>query len=340
MHRALLILALASCATDLELDDAEDAASLPDFHGRFGSPTIAKDDNDTLHAYFPIQAHKGDRVNVTHARSHDGGVTWQRVGEALPKLGPAVKPDSTVWAPGIARIADDHWMLYYTATQRGTERHMCTFRAHANSPRGPFVDDYAHPLVCPDGGLWAIDPYPVQDAQGDWHLLARVDEPNGNNTISIRALGPRGEQFRDGSVWRELTHINQGGWEEPVMENAAIVRLGGKGEKRWFVFYSGGSYKDDTYAVGYADCGASIHGPCVKKTVNAPWLASRPDLKMFGPGTPTFFREGGKTIMAVNTWKFSGGFSNPKNSGQTMHLFEVHLNAQGKPVAKFLRMVE
>jgi hypothetical protein len=62
---------------------------------------------------------------------------------------------------------------------------------------------------------------------------------------------------------------------------------------------------------------------------------------MFGPGTPTFFKDAnGDTIMAVNTWKFSGGQDNPKNHGQIMHMFEVHIGKDGRPVAKFLRMVE
>ena len=102
------------------------------------------------------------------------------------------------------------------------------------------------------------------------------------------------------------------------------------------------TFSNDTYAVGYADCGPSIDGPCVKKTVDKPWLASDPDLDMFGPGTPTFYRDGrGNTIMAVNTWKFSGGEANPKNHGQqVMHLFEVHIGANGRPLAKFVRMVE
>ena len=172
--------------------------------------------------------------------------------------------------------------------------------------------------------------------------VARVDEPNGVNTIQIRKLGEFGQHFAPGSEWNELTRITKGSWEEPVMENAAIVRLDAGDDKRWFVFYSGGSFREDSYAVGYADCGTSINGPCVKKTADKPWLTSQRSIHMFGPGTPTFYRDGnGRTIMAVNTWKFEGGRSNPKNAdGQIMHLFEVHLNAAGKPVATFLRMVE
>lgn len=335
---AACLVALAGCLDDSEVDDDSlvDTISLPEFHGRFGSPTIVRD-KGTLHAYFAIQAYQGDRVNITHARSDDGGATWLRVGEALPQLNTGALATGSVWAPGAAKIDDDHWMLYYTAQVGGTVQKMCTYRAHAAGPHGPFVDDFGGPMICPDGTLWAIDPNPVKDAHGDWHLLARIDEPNGVNTIQIRALGEYGRHFAPGSEWVRLAQINKGGWEEPVMENAAMVRLGG----RWYLFYSGGSYRNNSYGVGYADCGTSIDGPCVKKTVAGPWLSSQPSLQMFGPGTPTFYRDGhGHTIMAVNTWKFSGGQENKRNHGQIMHEFEVHIGANGKPVATFLRMVE
>lgn len=347
MHRilvtALALAAATGCTLDSDSDDElvlDSELALPLFHGRFGSPSIVRD-GDALHAYFAIQQFAGETVHVAHARSDDDGVTWKRVGDALPRLNDRAVQSGAVWAPGAARIDDDHWMLYYTATEAGTERHMCTYRAHATSPRGPFVDDFGGPLVCPEHGLWAIDPYPVKDAHGRWHLLARIDEPQGVNTISIRRLGEHGQHFAPDSEWIRLTRITKGSWEEPVMENAAIVRLDVAGEKRWFVFYSGGSYRNNSYGVGYADCGTSIEGPCVKKTADAPWLASRPELKMYGPGTPTFFRAAnGDTLMAVNTWKFSGGQDNPKNHGQVMHIFKVRVGANGTPIATFVRMVE
>jgi len=330
-----LALAAAGCLTaDASLGEADD--SITAFHGRFGSPTIVNS-GGALHAYFPIQDDNGKRVNVAHARSEDDGVTWLDEGDALPKLSREADPTGAVWAPGAAKIADGKWMLYYSAVRAGTSQHMCTYRAHSDGPHGPFVDDFDGPIECPANGLWAIDPYPIQDAHGGWHLLARVDHAGGDNTISLRALTANGRQFADGSAWQVLTHITKGGWEEPVMENASIVRLDGN----WYVFYSGGSYRDNSYGIGYADCGPSISGACDKQTVAHPWLGTDPAAKIFGPGTPTFFTDDkGRTIMAANVWEFSGGESNPKNHGQIMAMFEVHIARNHKPVAQFLRFVK
>lgn len=321
-------------------DGGDGDSALPDFHGRFGSPSIVRD-GARLHAFFPIQGYQGTTVHVAHARSDDDGATWQRVGDALPRLGPGVKPGSAVWAPAAAKIGST-WVIYYSAVEKGTEQHFCIFRAVADRPGAAFKDEFAEPLVCPEGGKWAIDAYAVQDGNGDWWLEVRYDKPDHVNTISIRKLDATGRNFAPGSAWHELTRIKQGGWEEPVMENAAVVQLPVPGgAPRWFVFYSGGSYRNNTYAVGYADCGTSITGPCVKKTIDAPWMKSMPDLKAFGPGTPTFWLDAqGKHMMTVNTWKFSGGQENPNNQGQIMHTFEVHMTANAKPVATFVRRNE
>ena len=128
MKRVAFLAALAASATGCIDDEYEDEdslvtieseASLPLFHGRFGSPSIVRD-GDRLHAYFAKQAYQNETVHVAHARSDDGGKTWLRVGDALPQLNQLAVPNGSVWAPGAARIDDDHWMLYYTAVRAGT----------------------------------------------------------------------------------------------------------------------------------------------------------------------------------------------------------------------------
>ena len=64
------LVALAGCVGDDESDRRlarRDGLSLPDFHGRFGSPSIVRD-GDTLHAYFAIQAY-ARRDRARHSRT-------------------------------------------------------------------------------------------------------------------------------------------------------------------------------------------------------------------------------------------------------------------------------
>src|SRR5512138_2736148 len=104
---AACLVVLTACMDDVDDDSLVETISLPEFHGRFGSPTIVRD-GDALHAYFAIQAYEGETVHVTHARSDDGGATWLRVGEALPRLNTDALQSGAVWAPGAAKIDDNH----------------------------------------------------------------------------------------------------------------------------------------------------------------------------------------------------------------------------------------
>ncbi len=311
------------------------------FIGAYASPSIVRD-GTTYHAYFAAQRINGTHYNIPHATFTADG-TWTFVGEALPHLGAQAfdgPGNYPVWAPGAAQIDATHWMLYYTAQLQGTQAKKCIWRAHAASANGPFVDDYAGPIECEPASLWAIDPYLVKDAQGTWHLAARIDQPGGINTIQLRALTASADGFAPGASWIQATQNSPSSWEQPVLENAGVVRLAPPtGEPHWFVFYSGRAWSDDTYAVGYADCGPGIGGPCTKKTPNGPWLATDADAGVFGPGTPTFYTNGaGDTLMSVQAWEFSGGVSNKKNNGQIMRTYVMSIDDAYTPTATFLRV--
>lgn len=347
---ALLVPACSGTDPGDNTGSSEDEATAsgksgPGFPGAYASPTIARD-GATYHAYFAKQSIDGKQFNIPHGTFTADG-KWTLRGEALPKLGAHAKQDGPVWAPAVAKIDDTHWMLYYTAELEGTDQKKCIWRAHSNDAHGPFVDDYAGPIECLDGSQWAIDPYLVQDGQGDWTLSARLDLPGHINTIQIRKLGPFAQYFATGSEWRLLTRNAPSSWEQPVLENAGVVRLATpSGKKHWFVFYSGRRWDTDKYAVGYADCGESIDGNdngageprCTKMTVKGPWLQTDEAQKLFGPGTPTFYDDGaGNDLMSVQAWQHSGGKSNPDNNGQIMHTFDIHIDADFAPHVKLLR---
>lgn len=321
--------------------DPDGSAAPQGYIGAYKSPTIVRD-GSTYHAYFAQDRVAGARRNIPHATFTENG-DWTFVGEALPQMGAQALdgPDGyPVWAPAVARISANRWMLYYTAQLEGTESKKCIWRAHATSADGPFVDDFAGPIYCAEGTLWAIDPYLVKDAQGDWHLEARIDEPGGINTIQIRELGPSGAYFAEGSSWIQMTQNQPTSWEQPVLENAGVVRLAPpNGTPHWFVFYSGGAWDDNSYGVGYADCGPSINGPCTKKTPSGPWLGTKPADGVFGPGTPTFYTNAaGEKMMSVQAWQYSGGKANAMNDGQIMRTYALTVDDDYKPHATLVRI--
>lgn len=308
------------------------------FPGTYASPSIVRD-GSVYHAYFPRQKIGTKLYNTPHATFTEDG-NWKFEGEALPNLGK--QAGGVVWAPGAARIKDGLWVLYYTSVLSGTTSKKCIFRAHATTPNGPFVDDDANgPIWCQPGTLWTIDAYLVQDAQQNWHLGARVDETGGINTIKVRKLDATGQNFAAGSDWSLLTKNAPTSWEQPVLENAGIVRLTPpKGAAHWFVFYSGRSYRDDSYAIGYADCGESINGPCVKKTPDGPWLATKAADDLYGPGTPTFYTNvAGSMMMSVEVLPHAGTkFDAANKGGYWMKTYAITIDEAYTPSVSLVRV--
>jgi hypothetical protein len=318
------------------------------FGGHFASPTIVRD-GAKYHAWFAKQTIGGTSYHVPHASFTEDG-QWKFHGEALPHLGRHAKKDGVVWAPAAAKISKNRWMLYYTAELEGTASKKCIWRAHSSDAHGPFVDDYDGPIVCLDGSFWAIDPYLVKDNGDHWHLAARIDEPGHINTIQIRRLDDKAEDFEHHASWHLLTENSPQSWEQPVLENAGIVELTPKGEKHghWFVFYSGGAWENNSYAIGYADCGDSINGHdhgagkprCTKVTTKGGWMQTDSKQDLYGPGTPTFYTDqDGHSMMSVQAWQFTHGKKNPKNDhGQIMRTYRMKVDQAFEPQATLERV--
>ena len=69
---------------------------------------------------------------------------------------------------------------------------------------------------------------------------------------------------------------------------------------RWYLFYSGGSYDDDSYATGYAICRTPI-GPCTRAA--APLLATGG--RVSGPGgAMAFYDNVSRLRLAYAAWDF------------------------------------
>ena len=214
-------------------------------------------------------------LNVPVATAPDLA-TWSPPTDALPEL-PAWAEWGRTWAPGVLPRPGG-FVLYFAAHSRATGK-QCIGAATSTSATGPFTSPATEPLVCQPELGGSIDPYPFVDADGTPYLLWKADG-NAVGSASVlfaQRLGPGGLTLAGDPV--PLLQ-NDAGWETPLIENPALVRVDG----RYMLLYSGGWWQSDSYATGYATCDTPL-GPCTKLTTDHPLHAS--DLGVAGPGGAT-----------------------------------------------------
>ncbi|GAA0575978.1 glycoside hydrolase family 43 protein [Paractinoplanes ferrugineus] len=200
-------------------------------------------------------------------------VHWTERGDVLPAVGEWADPGNT-WAPEVLRTDAGTFVLYYTARWNKADR-QCIGTAVADSPTGPFLDTSGEPLICQDDEGGSIDASPFRDEDGSLYLYWK----NDGNHIGVPSHLYAQRLDRDG---RKLTGdrvrllTNNQPWHGPVVEAPEMLRHDGK----LYLFYSGGAFDQDGYAVGYATCDSPL-GPCHDAAEN-PILRSAG--KAAGPG--------------------------------------------------------
>ncbi len=255
--------------------------------------------------------------------------------DAMPTIPSWASSEGIIWAPGVLAASATHYVVFFAAKRAGSapvgeKGQMCIGRAVATDPGGPFVDGGSAPLFCMPT-RWSLDPSPFADADGSFHLVWRQDVADGaggtTSSVYEQALNGQGDAFAAGSDPVELIRRNAGSWEDPNMENPAMIVAGGKR----LLFYSANSWKTDDYAIGYAECSAAA-GPCTKKTAAAPWLASMTSHGFTGPGGEEVIRAMGgvaeKSTDGTFVWTMHG-WTTPTGAGGTRALFFGVLDASG-----------
>jgi hypothetical protein len=259
----------------------------------FADPFVLHD-GATYHLY----ATRSRGKNIPHVTSTDLA-SWNFAAESdalptLPSWADQSAADSVSWAPGVLKISATRFILFFASKRAGSGQ-MCIGRAIATSAAGPFVDAHAEPLYC-QATRWSIDPSPFADANGSMYLVWRqdVDDParaTAMNAVYVQKLAANGDDFAPGTTATELMRRTNGSWEDPIIENPAMVVAGGKR----FLFYSGNLWRTADYAIGYAECASAV-GPCTKKSVGAPWLGSVASTGMTGPGGEEVIRTTGGAV--------------------------------------------
>lgn len=237
-------------------------------------------------------------------------VDWELVGDAMPAIGPWVRPGRH-WAPEILSLAHDRHLAYYTAANAATGRQAVGV-AVADNPVGPFVDRSDGPLVDQAAIGGAIDASPFVDADGSLYLLWK----NDGNALSQRSwiwgqrLSADGLSLV-GEAAQLLTHDVD--WEGKLVEAPFLWRRG----STYLLFYAANAFDQPDYAQGYA-VGTSPLGPFVKPAAT-PFLASGAGAA--GPGHASMIEVDGRTWLLYHAWREGQVGTDPP--GREMWIDEV-----------------
>ncbi|MDQ3079375.1 MAG: glycoside hydrolase family 43 protein [Pseudomonadota bacterium] len=278
-----------------------------------------------------------DGINLPMATSKDL-VRWSPVMDparpgkrldGMPVLASWAREGKT-WAPEVQRVGGKY-LLYYTADYAKLDR-QCVGLAVATSPRGPFRDTSAKPLICQADLGGTIDANTFRDADGKLYIYYKND---GNRVgkvshIWVQPMSPDGMKLVGTPV--PIARDTRP-WEQKLVESPTMVRA----PTGYQLFYSGGyfGWNDDQrfspYAMGYATCAGPM-GPCVPSPDN-PILHSFNDRQagcISGPGHQSIFTVGKSTFMAFHAWAANKGC---RKAADKRFLYIAPLSwKDGKPV--------
>ncbi len=215
---------------------------------------------------------------------------WEPVGHLLEP--PAEEKGGSFWAPEV-HYNDGTFYLYYHADGNG---HGFRIRvATSDSPEGPYTDT-GSPLTDVLKNNFAIDSTAFRDDDGQWYLFYATDFYDSDATTfrgtalvvdrlkSMTELeGHPQTVMRAHWQWQlYLRHRLMGGVRADwyTLEGPAVIKHDGK----YYCFYSGGNYANDTYGVDYLVADhidgpwretGEFRGPQIMRTVPG---------KVIGPG--------------------------------------------------------
>jgi putative cell wall-binding protein len=233
----------------------------------------------------------GNRIGVLTSSSPNTGwrtLTGKSFGStALPSIPSWQQPD-TQWAPGVFAW-NNRWVMFYAA-QSKANGHWCLSVATATGPAGPYSDASTGPIVCQLDLGGSIDPQPFVDVDGRPWLHWKNNDGSSPAVSSVWAapLGPDGTTLAGpAQLVMSKDSVNHP-WQNTV-DNPQMAVVDGV----HYLFFSGGDFESDRYAVGYAVCDGPA-GPCRQPSAG-PILSSYGTVA--GPAGGTVFDDG-----AGNWW--------------------------------------
>ncbi len=257
----------------------------PVINSDFPDPDVIKA-NGSYYAY----ATNSSNRNIQVASSPDL-VHWTQLPDALPTL-PSWSSPGLTWAPSV--IAFDHrFIMYYTVHSSGLKT-QCVSVATSNNPAGPFSDTSQKPLVCQSNIGGTIDPAALV-SKGKIYLYFK----NDGNSIGLTTTLWGQQLTANGShVKGHPTSLisNTQKWEGQVVE-APFMFIHAN---HYYLFFSGNSYANSSYAEGYATCRGPL-GPC-QQASNNPILKSRSHPIVIGPAGASLIQIGTQSWIVYHKW--------------------------------------
>lgn len=213
---------------------------------------------------------------------------WKPMGHIFPAGARPAWATGDFWAPEIHKVGA-HYVAYYSA--RNGDGKLSVGAASAPSPLGPFTD-LGHPLVH-DAAMGLIDASEFTDHDATPYLLWKEDGNAVNKPTPIRIAPLAADGLALAGPTSTLI-TNDRSWEGAVTEGPWMVEHGGM----YYLFYSGNSYANATYALGVAR-GSTPTGAMTKPA--APILVTND--RWVGPGHASIVdAPDGETAVVYHAW--------------------------------------
>jgi beta-xylosidase len=220
----------------------------PVYGGYFADPFVLRQDG-AYYAYGTFPSRSGTIPGLVSTDL----VNWRSLGDVLEPLDPV--PENYC-APEVA-FRDGRFYMYYSAGGEEGEGHQLRL-AVASRPAGPFRDTAT--ILDPDDPF-SIDAHPFCDDDGRWYLFYCRDLLDGDRVgtgivvdelpAPDRLAGARRVAVRPYADWnlflarREMYGRT---WDWYTVEGPFVVKRQG----RYYLFFSGGAWREPSYGVSYA----------------------------------------------------------------------------------------
>ena len=299
-----------ACPLSFRYDQCGGLYTNPVIPGDCPDPGVLRDGNQ-----YVLSCTSGDAADAFPIYTSPDLAHWTLVGHIFPSTSKPTWAKSDFWAPEIHHVGS-HYVAYFSA--RGADGMLAIGAASAASSLGPFADLGAPLIHDPSMGL--IDASEITTSSQTPYVLWKEDGNAVNQPTPIHSQ----ELASDGLslVGSPATLVtNDQAWEGAVTEAPFMVERSGT----FYLFYSGNSYANATYAVGVAR-GSSPLGPMTK--ASGPILVTGG--AWVGPGhcsvLDTF---AGDTAIVYHAWP--NGCVNQQGCGRATLLDEVAWQADGWP---------